>query len=78
MRLIHNRAPNSTSMETTRRDIQLKNENIELAALLEAINLKYGYDFRRYARTSIKRRVMDRLARSGLPDIFFPPTPCHS
>jgi chemotaxis protein methyltransferase CheR len=42
------------------------NENIELELLLEAIYMKYGYDFRGYARASIKRRVKHRLSVSGL------------
>jgi chemotaxis protein methyltransferase CheR len=41
-------------------------EAIELHVLLEAIYLHYGYDFRDYARASVKRRVMHRLGLSGL------------
>ncbi len=41
-------------------------EDIELQLLLEAIYLKYGYDFRDYARASVKRRLTHRLALSGL------------
>jgi chemotaxis protein methyltransferase CheR len=36
---------------------------IELRLLLDAIYLRYDYDFRRYARASIKRRVMSALTR---------------
>ena len=46
-----------------------ENENLELRLLLEAIYLKYGYDFRNYARASIKRRVRKRLQESGLSSI---------
>ncbi|MEW6088019.1 MAG: protein-glutamate O-methyltransferase CheR [bacterium] len=47
----------------------IDNENIEVNLLLEAVFLKYGYDFRNYARSSIKRRIMHRLALSGLKNI---------
>jgi len=38
-----------------------ENENIEIQLLLEAIYRKYGYDFRNYAKASVKRRIMRRL-----------------
>ncbi|MGQ9556618.1 MAG: CheR family methyltransferase [Desulfurispora sp.] len=41
-------------------------EDIELQLLLEAIYLQYGYDFRDYARASVKRRLSHRLVLSGL------------
>jgi len=44
-------------------------EDIELELLIEAIFRKYGYDFRNYTRSSLKRRVMQRLQRSGLPNL---------
>jgi chemotaxis protein methyltransferase CheR len=37
--------------------------DIELHLLIDAIYLKYHYDFRRYARASLKRRVTAALAR---------------
>ncbi len=49
-------------------DIQAT-ENIELELLLRAIYLKYGYDFRSYAKASVKRRIKQRLAKSGLKTI---------
>ncbi len=48
---------------------QLENENIEVDLLLEAIFKKCGYDFRNYAKASVKRRVMHRLGLSGLDNI---------
>jgi chemotaxis protein methyltransferase CheR len=42
---------------------------IEIELLLEAVRLKYGYDFRNYARAHVKRRVLHRLALSGLPNV---------
>jgi chemotaxis protein methyltransferase CheR len=37
--------------------MSIKTEDIEIQLLLEAIYLKYNYDFRKYARASIKRRL---------------------
>jgi len=44
-------------------------QEIELELLLQAVHLKYGYDFSNYSKTHIKRRVMHRLAVSGLNTI---------
>ena len=44
----------------------MKNETIEIQLLLEAIYLKYGYDFRNYAKASLTRRLAQRLKLSGL------------
>ena len=46
-----------------------QNNNIEISLLLEAIYLKYGYDFRNYARSSVRRRIARRLDISGLEHI---------
>jgi len=35
-------------------------ENIEVQALLEAVFLRYGYDFRHYEYSSVKRRIIHR------------------
>jgi len=43
---------------------------LEIALLLEAIYQKYGYDFRQYSRAHINRRIMNRMALSGLKDFF--------
>jgi chemotaxis protein methyltransferase CheR len=48
---------------------ELETQNIELQLLLQAIYLKYGYDFRNYAKASIKRRVQHRLIKEGLSSI---------
>jgi chemotaxis protein methyltransferase CheR len=45
------------------------NEEIEARLFLEAIYLKYGYDFREYAPTHIQRRINHRLAISGCSTI---------
>lgn len=49
--------------------MNLTDEDIELALLLEAIYLKYGFDFRSYSRGSIKRQVLRRLEKDGLGTI---------
>ena len=39
------------------------------AAIMEAIYQKHGYDFRQYSEAHIKRRIMNRMAMSGLEDV---------
>ena len=41
-------------------------EDLELKLLLEAVYQHYGYDFREYARASIKRRMWRRMMEEGL------------
>jgi chemotaxis protein methyltransferase CheR len=41
-------------------------ERLETEILLEGIFRRWGYDFRNYAHASLKRRLMQRLKRSGL------------
>jgi chemotaxis protein methyltransferase CheR len=43
--------------------------NIELQLLLQAIHLKYGYDFKNYAKASIKRRILQRMEKDNLHSI---------
>jgi len=43
-------------------------ENIEMNLLLEAIFQRYGYDFRNYAKASLKRRILSFLAMN--PEII--------
>jgi len=43
--------------------------NIELQLLLEAIFLRYGYDFRNYSKAHLKRRVLYRLGISKLSTV---------
>ncbi len=43
--------------------------NLEISYLLEAIYQKYGYDFRQYSEAHVRRRIMNRMAISGLTDI---------
>ena len=44
-------------------------EQLELRLLLEAINHQYGYDFRGYARSSLRRRIWRRVTEEGLVTI---------
>ena len=44
----------------------IESENIELELLLRAIYLKYGYDFRNYTRSSLKRRIRESMIKSGI------------
>ena len=44
-------------------------EDLELRLLLEAIYQHYGYDFREYARSSLRRRVWRRIADEGLATV---------
>ena len=44
-------------------------EALELRLLLEAIHQHHGYDFRGYARTSLKRRIWRRITEEGLETI---------
>lgn len=44
-------------------------ETIEIRLLLEAIYLRYGYDFRDYARAHIRRRIRHRVNLSGFSGI---------
>jgi chemotaxis protein methyltransferase CheR len=41
-------------------------ERLELELLLEAIHRRYGFDFREYASSSLKRRVWRRIRAEGL------------
>ena len=45
------------------------NEDIEIDLILEAIFKKYGYDFRNYARSSIRRRILHALGMSECKNI---------
>ena len=46
-----------------------ENEKIEFDLILEAIYQKYGYDFRNYAKASLRRRLRHRLLQSNLKTI---------
>lgn len=44
-------------------------EDIEIQVLLEALNQRYHYDFRNYARASIKRRLLQAREQLGFASI---------
>src|SRR5262249_53222800 len=45
-------------------------EAIEVQLLLEALYRRYGFDFRDYAYTSIRRRIWNQVRAEGLQSIF--------
>ncbi len=47
----------------------LDNESLEIRLLLEAIYLKYGYDFRGYAQSTLRNSLQRQKAAAGLPSI---------
>jgi chemotaxis protein methyltransferase CheR len=44
-------------------------EEIEIEALLEGVYRKYGYDFREYARSSLRRRIRQSVRAEGLASV---------
>jgi chemotaxis protein methyltransferase CheR len=46
------------------------NEDIETHLFIEAIKIKYGYNFSEYSRAHIKRRIRNRLLKSGMDNIM--------
>lgn len=44
-------------------------EDVEVQLLIEGLYRQYGYDFRNYARASLKRRIQNFLRTEGLPSI---------
>lgn len=51
-------------------EIKNTNEDIELSLFIEAIEMKYGYNFKEYSRAHIKRRVKSRLIKSNMSGIL--------
>ena len=47
----------------------LEIENIELKLLIEAIYLKYGYDFKNYTKSHLKRRILRKVKLDNLKNI---------
>lgn len=48
---------------------QLELEKLEIDLLLDAVNRRYGYDFRHYASTSLKRRIQRFLGQCDEPTV---------
>jgi len=53
-------------MNKNNNEAAVENEDIEIRLLLEAIYLKYGYDFRNYSNAHMKRRILRRMSITGL------------
>jgi chemotaxis protein methyltransferase CheR len=49
--------------------MNMDTEDIEVQLFIEAMYLKYGYDFRDYSRAHMKRRIRNRLGISGFDSI---------
>ncbi len=47
----------------------LKIDKIELHLLLEAIRMKYGYDFSGYTEDTLRRRVLANVSKAGLSSV---------
>lgn len=56
----------NSSVEKTEKE---NTKKIEIKLLLDAIFLKYGYDFRDYSGSHLERRIQGRLIRSNLKNI---------
>jgi len=50
-------------------DMERSTQSIEVELLVEAIYLRYGYDFRDYSRASVKRRILRRLEKENMHHI---------
>ena len=57
------------AVSLTRTEENLLVESVEVDLLLEAIHRTYGYDFRHYARGSIRRRIWRRVEAEGVGTI---------
>jgi chemotaxis protein methyltransferase CheR len=60
------------AVPVTRRGVHTDADNVEaleLELLLEAVFRLYGYDFREYARTSMRRRVANIMQQEGVDTI---------
>jgi chemotaxis protein methyltransferase CheR len=56
-------------MDRLDRGEELDLERLEVELLLEAIHRRYGFDFREYAKASLKRRLWRRVAAEKLTSI---------
>ncbi|MCF8366259.1 MAG: protein-glutamate O-methyltransferase CheR [Bacteroidales bacterium] len=53
----------------SKQELLNENENIEIELFLQAIYMKFGYDFRNYGKAHIKRRVRHRLTVSDFNSV---------
>lgn len=47
-----------------------EDEDIEIILFIEAIKMKYGYNFSNYSRAHIRRRIRNRLRKSDIENIM--------
>lgn len=52
-----------------KRNVKLDLEDIEVHLLIEAIYLRYGYDFRNYSKAHLKRRILHRVRKENIQSI---------
>lgn len=54
------------------KDLKYRQDNDDIAVelFLQAVQMKYGYDFREYSRAHIKRRIKVRLVKSSMTNPF--------
>jgi len=45
-------------------------EDVEVELFIQALYLRYGYDFRNYSRAHMKRRIRHRMAKEGVKSII--------
>lgn len=51
-------------------EFKYDDEDIELSLFIQAMEIKYGYDFKEYSRAHMKRRVKARLIKSNISNIL--------
>lgn len=51
------------------KSIELDIKDIEVDLFIQAMYMKYGYDFRNYSRAHMKRRILQRLVKEGFSSI---------
>ncbi|MGB5824731.1 MAG: protein-glutamate O-methyltransferase CheR [Proteocatella sp.] len=52
------------------KEFEYSDEDIQISLFIEAIKMKYGYDFKDYSRAHIKRRIRNRLEKSDFKNIM--------
>jgi len=68
-RAAESRAAESRAAESRAAEESAERDEIEITLILEGIFRQYGYDFRNYARASIRRRLYNCVKAEGLQTI---------
>jgi chemotaxis protein methyltransferase CheR len=63
------RAPLTASPETGAREVRELVEETEIDLLLQGVLCRYGFDFRNYARTSLRRRIREAIRAENVGTI---------